>query len=149
MKRVVSAFSSLSVEERLGHRWPDVNGTYHSVYVRLQSLIVDYPEAAAATLTLQNQTCPVCMCVSRATPETAARSALPTRRDAVRFESPAERVGRPPAGPIPARGPSAVGVRSRICRYPSSRPPDAPYYYHCYYDDYLVLALLLTVRVLT
>ena len=104
MKRVVSAFSSLSVEERLGHRWPDVNGTYHSVYVRLQSLIVDYPEAAAATLTLQNQTCPVCMCVSRATPETAARSALPTRRDAVRFESPAERVGRPPRGPDPRSG---------------------------------------------
>lgn len=46
----------------LGHKWLDARGAEQSVHVRVQNLIVDYIDFALASGTLQNQTCPICLC---------------------------------------------------------------------------------------
>ena len=48
----------------------------------------------------------------RTPPPPLHRAALLVLLPLVLLQTPAERVGRPPAGPIPARGPSAVVVGS-------------------------------------
>ena len=55
------AFRELDdIQLAIGEDWEDACGNRQNVYVRIENLIVDYPDNAAATGTLQNQVCPIC-----------------------------------------------------------------------------------------
>ena len=62
LEAIFDAYLQRSTENPalMGASMSDAHGIEHTVYVRLMGCILDYPEAAATTLTLQNSTCYVC-----------------------------------------------------------------------------------------
>ena len=88
----------------LGHEWKDANGDLQNVYVRIEQLIVDYVDNAAATGTLMNQTCPVCKAPKGLFHQPKltfdARTAAGSRRDFARATSLEARHGRFALAPL-------------------------------------------------
>ena len=59
---VLQEFAEECNRALLGCYWPDANGVWSNVYVRIQLLTADYVQLAESTQTLYLQQCPVCHC---------------------------------------------------------------------------------------